>query len=97
MSSDPLFLIAALCFLAAASEWLARRTWLRHLGSALLVIVLTAAAANAGLIPAYSGDNPVYAAVFGSVAPLAIFWLLLGVRLRGILQACLQDLSLIHI
>ncbi len=70
MTTHPLFILSILALNVALSEWLVRRTWLRHLGSALLVIVLTAAAANLGLIPAYSGDIPIYAGVFAYVAPL---------------------------
>jgi uncharacterized membrane protein len=85
--SDSLFIIAVLAMNVAISEWLARHTRLRHLGSALLVIVLTAVVANLGLIPTYSDHVPVYSIVFGYLAPLAIFWLLLRVNLQGILRA----------
>ena len=64
MISHPLFVLAVLAANVAASEWLARHTWLRHLGSALLVIVLTSIAANAGLIPTYSNDVALYVGVF---------------------------------
>ena len=87
MTSDPLFIVSVLAALIAVSEWLARKTWLRHLGSALVVIVLTAVAANSGLIPTYSDDIAVYSGVFTYVAPLAIFLLVLQVDLRGILRA----------
>jgi uncharacterized membrane protein len=84
---DSLLVLAALGVNVALSEWLARHTVLRHLGSALLVIVLTAIAANVGLVPTYTGDVPVYGAIFSYVAPLAIFLLLLRVNLEGILKA----------
>lgn len=87
MSSDPLFLLGALALLVALSEWLVRRTHLRHLGSALLVIVLASVAANTGLLPAYSDEVGVYTAVFAVVAPLGIFWLLLGVSLASLRRA----------
>jgi uncharacterized membrane protein len=85
--SHPVWVIAVLAGATAASEWLARRTALRHLGSALLVIVLAAVAANLGLIPSVTDGSPVYDAVFGTVGPLAIFWLLLRVRLASVLRA----------
>ncbi len=85
--SHPLWIVGVLAAATAASEWLARRSALRHLGSALLVIVLTAAAANLRLIPSVTDGSPVYDAVFGTVGPLAIFWLLLQVRLRNVLRA----------
>ena len=84
MITAPLALIAALVALVALAEWLARRTWLRHLGAALLVIVLTAIAVNLGLMPTFGPDTPVYQAIFDYVAPLGIFWLLLLVDLRGL-------------
>jgi uncharacterized membrane protein len=94
MNHHPLFILTILALMIAASEWLARRTWLRHLGSALLVILLTAVAANTGLIPTYSDSIPIYSAVFGTVAPMAIFLLLLQVNLRGILKAGLPMLGM---
>ena len=84
MISSPLPLIAALIALVALAEWLARKTFLRHLGAALLVIVLTAVAANVGLLPTYGPDTKVYAAIFDYLAPLGIFWLLLLVDLRSL-------------
>jgi uncharacterized membrane protein len=85
--THPLWVIAVLAGATAASEWLARRTALRHLGSALLVIVLAAVAANLGIVPSVTDGSPVYDAVFGTVGPLAIFWLLLQVRLASVLRA----------
>jgi uncharacterized membrane protein len=84
MFSEPLALVGALVALVALSEWLARNTWMRHLSAALLVIVLAAVAANLGVIPTYGPDMPVYDAIFGYVAPLGIFWLLLLVDLRSL-------------
>jgi len=84
MLSQPFAVIAVLVALVALSEWLSRRTWLRHLGAALLVIVLTALVANVGIIPTYGPDTPVYDAIFEYVAPLGIFWLLLLVDLRSL-------------
>ncbi|MGD8374879.1 MAG: DUF819 family protein [Acidobacteriota bacterium] len=87
MVADPIALTAVLVALVALSEWLDRRTPLRHLGAALLVIVLTAIVANAGIIPTYGEDARVYGAVFDHVAPLGIFWLLLLVDLRSLRRA----------
>jgi len=94
MTNQPLFILSILALMIALSEWLARKTWLRHLGSALLVIVLTAVVANGGLIPPYSDSIPVYSNVFSTVAPLAIFLLLLQVNLKGILQAGLPMMGM---
>lgn len=84
-----LYILAVLCLIVALSEWLVHRTRLRIVGSALLVIVLTAVVANLGALPTGSTEaNPVpaYEGIFGYVAPLSIFWLLLPVNLRDILQ-----------
>lgn len=87
---EGLFILAVLCLLVALSEWLVQHTFLRHFGTALLVILLTAIVANIGILPAGSTPEqpvPVYDAIFGYVAPLAIFLLLLQVNLRDILKA----------
>ena len=89
MLEHPLFVLAVLAGCVAASEWLARATPLRHLGSAMLVIVLAAIVANAGLIPTYDPESPLalYDGIFNHVAYVAIFWLLLLVDLRDVLRA----------
>ena len=87
---DSLFVAAALCALVALSEWLVRTTPARHVGSALLVILLTALVANLGLLPTGSTPEapvPVYDGTFAILAPLAVFWLLLGVDLRAVAKA----------
>lgn len=97
MTSDPLYVLAWLCVIVVASEWLVRHTVLRHAGTALLVILVTAVAANVGLLPAGSTAEapvPVYDGIFAYVAPLAIFWLVLRVRLRDILKAGLPIITL---
>ena len=53
-------ILAVLAGNVALSEWLARRGWLAHLGSALLVIVITAVMANLGVIPTFGTGSPVY-------------------------------------
>jgi uncharacterized membrane protein len=94
---DPIFVLAALCLFTAVSEWLVRRTWLRHFGTALMVILVTAAAANLGIVPAGSTAKApvaVYDAIFAHLAPLGIFWLLLRVNLRDILRAGIPIVAL---
>jgi len=86
MSTEPIVIVALLAANVVVAEWLARHTPLRHLGSALLVIVTTAVCANVGLMPTYGG-TPVYDAVFGPVARMGIFWLLLGVRIGDLRKA----------
>lgn len=84
--NQPLFVLAVLAANVVVSEWLVRHTPLRHLGSALLVIVLTAVTANTGVIPPYSDEVPLYGGIFDYLAPLGIFWLLLQVRLGSLAQ-----------
>jgi uncharacterized membrane protein len=85
--SSPLFVLAVLAASVVVSEILVRRTWLRHLGTALVVIVVTAIVANLGVIPTGSSPLPIYGVVFKEVAWLAIFWLLLEVNLAQVLRA----------
>ena len=87
MPEHPLYLLGALALIVAASEWLCRATPLRHLGTSLMVIIVTALVANLGVIPTYSDEIPIYSGVFQFVAPLAIFWLLLGVQLKEVFKA----------
>ncbi len=88
--ADSLFVLAVLCLIVVLTEWLVRRTFLRHFGTALLVILITAIFANIGILPAgSSAENPVpaYDAIFAYLAPISIFWLLLRVNLRDVLEA----------
>ena len=85
------------CLCVVVSELLARHTPLRLLGTALLVILLGLAVANLGLIPTRSTPEapvPIYGGVFAWVAPLSIFWLLLRVELRRVLEAGLAMVAL---
>lgn len=85
--SSPLFVLAILCLLAVLSEWLVRHTFCKPFGTALLVILLTAVVANAGLLPSASNASPVYDVIFSYVAPVSIFFLLLEVSLKNLRQA----------
>ena len=87
MLREPLFILAILSLCVVVSEWIVRRTWLRHFGTALVVIVVTAIVANAGLIPTGTGNVPIYGVVFKEVAWMAIFCMLLQVRLREVVKA----------
>lgn len=87
MSDNQLFILAVLASCVVLSELLVRHTWLRHAGTALVVIVVTAIVANLGIIPTSSGDQPVYNVLFREGAWIAIFWLLLQVHLREVLRA----------
>jgi uncharacterized membrane protein len=85
-----MLILGILALLIALSEWLVRHTPLRHGGTALVVILLTAVVANIGIIPTGSdaaAPVPVYDAIFAHVAPLGLFWLLLQVQLSSIVRA----------
>ena len=49
--NNPLLVVAVLALNIALSEWLVRNSLFRHLGTALLVILITAVEANLGIIP----------------------------------------------
>jgi len=94
MSIDPLLVLALLSLDVVIAEWLGRRTLLRHFGPALLVILLAALQVNLGLLPTSSAADPVLGGIFDYLAPLAIFWLLLGVNLKDVLGAGLPLIAL---
>ncbi len=85
--SDPLFVLAVLAACVVVAEVLARQPGIRHLGTAMVVIVVTGVVANVGVIPTSGGEHPVYAFLFQEGAWMAIFWLLLQVDLRRVWRA----------
>ena len=91
---DPLYVIAVLALLVAFSEWVCRKRGFRQIGSALVVILAAAVLANIGLLPTASNAPPLYDGIFGYVAPLAIFFLLLDVTLKDLRLAGLPMLML---
>lgn len=97
MFTSSLYVLALLSLIVVLSEYLVRRTFLRHLGTALLVILVTAIVANLGIMPAGSSAErpvPAYNAIFAYVAPISIFWLLLRVNLRDVMKAGLPLVAL---
>lgn len=88
----PLAILAILALNIVLSEWLNRHTALRYLGTTLLVILVTAVVANLGIIPSASQGSPLYSGIFKYVAPISIFYLLLGVNLGQLKQAGLPML-----
>lgn len=85
--TDSLLIVGILSLNVAIAEWLCRHTFFRHFGTALLVIIITAIIANAGLIPASSTGVAAYDWLMGDVVLLAVFWILLQVNLRELLKA----------
>lgn len=85
--ADPLYVSAILLSLVALSEWLCQKPFFRALGSALVVILAAAVLANLRIIPSSTNAPPLYDGIFLYLAPLAIFFLLLDVRLKDLLRA----------
>lgn len=94
---EPLYVAAVLCLLIAFSEWLARRRHFRHLGSALIVILIAAVLANLRILPSSQNAPALYDNIFNYIAPLAIFFLPLDVKLKDLRQAGLPMLILFGI
>lgn len=90
--SNSLFILTALLLNVVACEWLSTKPGFRALGTALLVILLTAVEANLGLLP--TTETPVYDGIFSYVAPFALFVLLLNVNLRDLRRAGLPTLGM---
>lgn len=84
---DSLPILTVLMVNIIISERLARLPYLRHMGTALIVIILTAITSNLGLIPASTNSPPIYDAIFTYLAPVSIFFLLLTVNLKGLQKA----------
>jgi uncharacterized membrane protein len=87
MLQNPLYVLFVLCLNIVLAEVAVRYTILRHLGTAFTVILFTAIVANVGLLPSSTNAPPVYDGIFSYVAPLSIFFLMLGVNLNSIRQA----------
>jgi uncharacterized membrane protein len=85
--ADPLYLSTVLLLVVAFAEWVSAKHYFRYVGSALTVIITGAILANLRLIPSASNAPPLYDGIFHYVAPLAIFFLLLDVRLRDLRRA----------
>lgn len=92
MIQNPLYILTVLCGLIFVSEWLTKKTFLKHISGSLLVIILGAILANFGFIPSASNASPVYDSIFTYVAPASIFYLLLGVNLKELRKAGLPML-----
>lgn len=92
--SDNVVVLAILMLLIMFSFWAAKTRYGKLLGTALIVIISGALAANLGVIPSASNAIPLYGEIFHYVAPLSIFYLVLGVNLKQIKAAGLPMLSL---
>lgn len=90
--SDSIFILFVLCLNVILCEWLTKKPGFRHIGTALLVILITAFEANLGIVP--TTETPVYEGIFNYVAPFSLFLLLLGVNLKDLRKAGLPMLSM---
>jgi uncharacterized membrane protein len=79
--NNPVYVITILLLVVVFSEWLGQKKYFHYLGASLIVIMVTAIVANTGLLPSSQNPSPVYDGIFSYAAPLAIFFLLLDVRL----------------
>jgi uncharacterized membrane protein len=89
---DSIYLLAVLCAVAAFAEWLGRFPSGRWLGGAIISLILGMLLANIGLIPTVSSAPPLYEYLVAVGAPVAIFLLLLDVRLNALKRAGLPML-----
>jgi len=87
MFHDTLSILAILCLNIVISEWLCQKPFFRHVGTGLMVIILTAIVANLGVIPASTPATPLYDGIFAYIAPLSIFLMLLNVNLSSLKKA----------
>lgn len=87
MPTNPIFILTILFFNIVIAEWLNGKKFFNHLGTGLIVIIITAIVANLGVIPASSPATPVYESIFAYVAPISIFLMLLNINLNSLKKA----------
>jgi uncharacterized membrane protein len=75
-------------------QYIAKTKWGKPIGAALIVILLGALFANLNLIPSASNAIGLYSAIFHYIAPVSIFYLVLGVNLQEIKNAGLPMIGL---
>jgi len=84
---NPVYVLGVLCLMVILADYTSKTKIGKKFGAALLVILFTAVIANLGLIPSASNSIPLYDGVFTYLAPISIFYLLLGVNLNSIKKA----------
>lgn len=90
--TDSLFILFVLSLNVVLCEWLCQKPGFRHIGTALLVIIVTAIEANFGIVP--TTETPIYESIFSYIAPFSLFLLLLSVNLKDLRKAGLPMLSM---
>lgn len=84
---NPVYVLLVLCLMVILAVYAAKTKLGKKLGVALLVILFTAVIANLKGIPSASNSIPLYSVIFKYIAPISIFYLLLGVNLNSIKKA----------
>lgn len=84
---NPIYVLGVLCLMVILAVYAARTKLGGKFGAALLAILFTAVIANLKLIPSASNSIPLYDGIFAFLAPISIFYLLLGVSLKSIKKA----------
>ncbi len=92
--AHPVYVLCMLALMVLLAIYAEKTTWGKPLGAALLAIVFTAVLANLGFIPSASNSIPLYDGIFTYIAPLSIFYLMLGVNLNAIRKAGLPMIGL---
>lgn len=92
--ANALYVITLLLFVVVVAEWLGKKKYFHYLGSVLIVIIVAAILANLRLLPSSQDDSGVYDGIFTYIAPLAIFFLLLDVKLKELRSAGLPMILL---
>ena len=86
--------LGILCLLVMLAQYISETRLGKPVGAALIAIILGALFANFNLIPSASNAIPLYSEIFTYVAPISIFYLVLGVNLQEIRSAGLPMISL---
>jgi len=94
INENPLYVFALLNLSIFCMEWISHISFFKYFGTALLVIIAGAFLANLGIIPTASNSIPLYDGIFTYLAPLSIFYLLLGVNLNSLKKAGLPMLTM---
>ena len=84
---NPIYVAAVLALLVLLAIYAERTRLGKQLSAALLAIVFTAVMANLGIIPSASNSIPLYDGIFSYLAPISIFYLMLGVNLQALKKA----------
>jgi uncharacterized membrane protein len=91
--TDAIYLLAVFCAVAAVAHWLGTLPAGRWLGGAIISLLLGILLANIGLIPTVANAPPLYSFLIAVGAPVAVFLLLLDVRLQALKRAGLPMLA----